>query len=124
MTTVVDPVGTPVPVYTRSGTTVLSIAGSGTSQGAATSIPAVSGWTVAVLTGVSPDRAFKLPSSPQVGDVVEVHAQDQDGSLLFPSSGMAIGTKGTNQSLEIQNGGALLRYVDTNLWVVINGHGY
>lgn len=70
MTTVVDPLGTPAPVYNRSGTAIVSVTANDTTP---PSIPRVSGWTVALVATGQDDRAVKLPSGADIGDVVEVY---------------------------------------------------
>lgn len=83
MTTVIDPVGTPFPVYNRSGTTIVEIAAAGdgtvgeTPRAAATPIPALSGVTIALCTVTDTDPGefgVSLPAGAEVGDVVEVYS--------------------------------------------------
>jgi hypothetical protein len=110
MTTVVDPAGTPVPVYNRSGTTIVSVSGGLRSEGIGdegTPIPRSSGYTVA-LAGM-PDNThnvFKLPSGAEIGDVVELHAIPAtgvgQGVMLFPPNGESVNRQaastGTNDN--------------------------
>ena len=83
MTTVVDPAGTPQPVYNRSGTTVVPITANGTNQVAGTRIVAVSQFTVAVVT--CPDvsnSAVVLPSGAEIGSVVEIYSDHTGPSTV------------------------------------------
>lgn len=118
MTVIIDPLGTPEPVYTRSGTTMQTILANGSTQGDATPITAVSGLTVvtAVISNEFfepntelpvPQRAVKLPDDAQIGDVVEIHVGIADGHeseaqlLVFPASGDTISKLPANSSVPV-----------------------
>jgi hypothetical protein len=93
MVTVVDPNGTPAPVYTRSGTTIQSIVAAGNNSFVdATPIVAVSGWSI-VMAQATDTPAFEtgviLPSDTQIGDVVELYAGGYT-VIVFPPTGQTI----------------------------------
>ena len=124
MVTIVDPNGTPTPIYTRSGTTFETVAGNGTTQGAATQIVSVAGWTVVLVTMTNdPDnRAVKLPENAPIGDVVEVYANGAEGSAatVFAASGDTLFNSGTGSpafvSVTRNTGGTLFRKVTATEW--------
>jgi hypothetical protein len=84
MTTIIDPYGTPEPVYTRSGTTIQTVAAAGNSSLAtATPIVAVSGWSVVLVEASTGNDGVILPEDAQIGDVVEVHGDaGNDGVMV------------------------------------------
>lgn len=97
MTTVVDPAGTPVPIFTRSGTTIVEVLASGTTQGSGALIPNASGYTVAVCKtdNNGGKNAVVLPTSAEIGDLVEIHAVALPATggvnlFVFPPSGETI----------------------------------
>lgn len=76
MTTIVDPAGTPSPLYNRSGVTIASInaAGEFGGPGSATAITSYSETTVVLVTAPDSNNfGVVLPSSAEVGDVVEIY---------------------------------------------------
>lgn len=126
MVTVVDPNGTPAPVYTRSGTTIQTINASGTTSIGSTLIIAPSGWSVVIVTvNVDPDdRAVRLPQSAPIGDVVEVYATGSGSTAsVFPFSGDSIEGVSPPLTVPLGGSGALLRKTDATIWRVIKGVG-
>ena len=88
MVTVVDPLGTPVPVYNRSGTAIVELPGG--LVGAPTLIPTVSKETIVNVTYidlVNDGRYFILPDDVDVGDVIEVYTSVGAAPQIFPPSG-------------------------------------
>lgn len=82
MTTVVDPSGTPVPVYNRSGSTIVEVtAGSISPVNLQTPIPRHTGTTIALVTSTATDNAYgvELPAGCDIGDVVEIHSVSATG---------------------------------------------
>lgn len=125
MTAVVDPNGTPAPVYTRSGTTIQTIAASGNTLMSATPIVAPSGHSVVIVTTVDneftdDDQAVALPDDAQIGDVVEVYQYGQASVIVFTPTGESIGTPGggTTSSNTLDSGGhaAIFRKVSATIW--------
>lgn len=84
MTTVVDPAGSPDPVYNRSGTTIVNLTASGDASAGpsgATPIVSYSGVTIALVT--IPDGnniGVVLPTNAEIGDVVEVNRYQDNSS--------------------------------------------
>lgn len=76
MTTVVDPTGTPVPVYNRGGMTIVFLIGGDESP--PTPIPHVSGHTVVVTTPGMDGNNYELPTNAEIGDVVEIRGNGVD----------------------------------------------
>ena len=97
MTTVVDPLGTPVPSYNKSGVTIQSVtadgAGTNSASGSAPTLSSVSEWNVVLIT--VPDSSnvdVILPSSSDIGDIFELHnISGADAVNVWPSGGMTIG---------------------------------
>jgi hypothetical protein len=120
MTTVVDPSGTPVPVYNRGGTTIASLAAAGSTQGDAAQIQHVAGYTVVLVTVTDTARAIELPAGAEVGDVVEVHIASTAGTgvLIFPPNGESLLTGNTSATVGQSSGGLLFRKVGQTSWAV------
>lgn len=117
MTTVSDPLGTPVPSYNRSGTTIIGLVGG--THGAPTPIPLVSGTTVVIVApDMSNNNTVELPTGADVGDVVEVYPETQgSGGKAFyvvPPSGETIG--GGAVSGESGLYGIVLRKISSTDW--------
>jgi hypothetical protein len=122
MTTVVDPSGTPVPVYNRSGVTIVAITANNAgdpSQDNATAIPRHSGLTVALVT--CPDnnnRAVKLPSDAEIGDVVEVYQMSSSYPAVYAESGGAtIGILNATDFINVSGG--IFRKVASGRWQAV-----
>lgn len=78
MTTVVDPLGTPQPVFNRSGTAIVSL-NADVSPGPA--LPVVAGVLIALVAVLSGGGQFvQLPSGADIGDVVEVYGNTANAS--------------------------------------------
>ena len=89
MVTVLDPGGTPIPVYSPDGVTLSAINANGTTQGSATQVVRYTSTTVVVVTISSGNDAVELPSSAAIGDLVEVYLDDPGGigiRLFTPGS--------------------------------------
>lgn len=113
MTTVIDPGGTPVPVYNRSGTTIVQLAGDHPST--PTVIPAISGWTVVItITGAGGD-SYRLPAGAEIGDIVELHAADANAQDLFAPSGETIRGQ-SSIGLSSMGGSGLFRKFSATQW--------
>ena len=141
MTTVIDPLGTPSPVYNRSGTVILAVtpgATSGSTQGSAignngTPIPSVAQETVVTVATSFSSGAWNtvvlLPSAAEIGDVVEVYTIPDVSfaqAVVFPNVGESIAalpaSTGTNDAAGIGTGttsGIRLRKVSSTLWMPI-----
>jgi len=118
MTTVVDPLGTPAPVYNRSGTVILTVVPgaitSGDTQADAigndgTVIPAVAQTTVAMVLTSHPSSwnvVVTLSADAEIGDVVEVYPTPGSvtGVQVFPPVGQSISgnaaSTGTNKNVQ------------------------
>lgn len=87
MTTIVDPLGTPVPYYNKSGTAILNMAPTGTTYSTAAAIPYVCGHQIILSSPVYPDLSLTLPVSSEVGDVVEVISITNDDTRVFAGGG-------------------------------------
>jgi hypothetical protein len=116
LVTVIDPAGTPVPFYNRSGVTIVEV--SGTTGSPPAPIPAFSGWTVAITTrgaGGGGWDAYELPSGAEVGDVVEVHSADGNLQDLYAPPGETI--RGTSSiALAPMGGSGIFRKYSPTQW--------
>jgi hypothetical protein len=72
MTTVVDPLGTPVPYFNKSGVAVATLSPIGTSRSEAAEIVLLAGCTVLLVSPTATDQGIKLPSGGAIGDTIEV----------------------------------------------------
>lgn len=123
MTTIIDPAGTPIPVYNRDGVTVVDIAPDAGSPSTPTPVPHVSKGTICRVTPVRPvpnqgnNPIVVLPGNAEIGDWVELHGIPGEEALGFnvvAASGEAI-----NQTSPVSgNSGEALffRKIDTALW--------
>ena len=130
MTTVVDPNGTPVPIYNKSGTTIQNIAANGVTQGSGTSISTRSETTVVLVTsstGGGGNTAVVLPDDGDVGDVVEIYAT---GAFVdvFPASGHSIGDNAADMQVQVKrtdganlSGGRSFRRMTATTWQATYG---
>jgi len=98
MTTIINPAGTPTPVYNRSGKTLYSLSG-GVGGGSpignnGTAITAYSEHTIVVCASVGSDFVFTLPSASSVdlGDMITVvnDPTSTTGPTIFPAIGDSI----------------------------------
>lgn len=90
MTTIVDPAGTPAPVYRDPSTTVLEMDGAGPNDAAhAAVIPMLTQYTVLIATVTSDGaRSYKFSADTEIGDMIEIHNGDAGHNpLIFPASG-------------------------------------
>lgn len=128
MITVSDPNGTPIPIYNRDGVTIQTITGSGDSSMGATQVVAPSGYSVViVITSDTPDRAFILPTTAEIGDVVECYpdpATYDSGHLplAFPPSGETF-RGGAQSSIQIAQFGGFFRKIAATDWLYFLGGG-
>lgn len=113
MVTVVDPGGTPAPVYNRSGTTLQSIAATGTNFAGAAPITAPSGYSVVLITPSANNDGVILPSGAEIGDVVETYPVGGTVNVYAPSGETIAG----NASLQLSNPfGTLIRKTSATNW--------
>ena len=128
MTTIVDPNGTPIPVYNRGGVTIQTITANGTTFGSGTQVVSPSGHAVvSVITSANPDTAFILPVGADIGDVVECYPERStfDVSHLpraFPATGDTI-LQGSISSLQIPQFGGFFRKITSTDWIYFHGGG-
>lgn len=126
MTTIVDPSGTPAPVYNKSGLTIGTITPTGVSQGAAAPITAYASHTVLVAyNAMGGGYAVLLPSTAEIGDVVEIHGQGNQTFDVYPESGSSIDNGSANTPLSGLGAGytpyhVMLRKITTTNWYVIS----
>jgi len=127
MTTIVDPLGTPVPVYNRSGVAIVSVSATGMSGSDGASIPTVSGHTIVLLScnigPISNNIYAVLPSGTEIGDLLEVYSVDisQGIPLIVPASGETINSGHTDQISMNSGRGALFRKTSSTNWQVLWG---
>jgi len=118
MTTVVDPSGSPVVIFNRSGTAIVTVTAGGTSQGTATAIPRVCGITVAVATYGAMTSNLRLPDDAEVGDCVEVHMEgDGPAVQVYPESGATINGNSANTSVGMLH--AIFRKTAAATWFAL-----
>lgn len=76
MTTVVDPAGTPVAIFNKSGTAIIDMAVTMGPSEPLIPIPSLAGKTIVRVTISGPvgggDGGLELPSDAEIGDVVEI----------------------------------------------------
>ena len=130
MTTVVDPSGTPSPVYNKSGTTVIEMAATGLNQAGAAPIVALSGHTVVLATPSADENGdhtgdgVALPSAAVIGDVVEVYIGTVNLFVkVYPPSGNNLNLA-SNGVVKVDRGtapGAIFRKVTSNGWWSVGG---
>lgn len=121
MMTVVDPGGSPIPIYNRDGLTVANVTANGTTAGSGTAITRYSGWTVALVATSTGNQAVVLPSDAEIGDLVEVYSTLNNGAqaIVFPPSGQSF-LAGFSSHSALPGDGALFRYVATDTWACIS----
>lgn len=118
MVTVVDPLGTPVPVYNRSGTAIIELpAGLSVSP---TPIPAIAEITVVIVNyidAVNDGRYLILPDDADVGDVIEVYENANSSPSIYPPSGETF-INGASGPLSIGGNlnGVMFRRVTSTHW--------
>lgn len=115
MVTVVDPGGTPAPVYNRSGVTIQGVSGAGTNFGGATPIVASSGHSIALVSTVTNDEGVILPDTAEIGDVAEVYrVTDTAAVRVYPPAGDTLYGGGASHLLGSQ--GAIFRKTSATRW--------
>lgn len=140
MTTVVNPLTTPVPIFNRSGAALLTlspgIVTGGSTQADAvgndgTEIPAIAGIVVVLAQASHPSTwqtVLRLSGDFEVGDVVEVYTLPGSvGTLMvFPPSGSSIGnlaaSVGTNTGVGVginASSGAVFRKISSTSWMYV-----
>lgn len=140
MTTVVSPASSPVPVYNRSGTTIVAVTGGIVSAGYlqppvlsdAVAIPAVSGETVAVVTIPSSTAGVVALPAGEAGDTVEIYAVGGSGqpALVYPSVGYSLNGGAINTGVDpvtftpvARSHGRLFRLASSTEWQALGGDG-
>lgn len=111
MTTVVDPLGTPVIIYNRSGVAIVEIEAANSPVEV---VPRVCGHMVVLVTTTQSSSHVQLPSDAEIGDVVEVHLVNETHVKVFMDtpSGESIIFTG-----EVHHGtGCLFRKLSSTLW--------
>jgi hypothetical protein len=125
MTTVVDPSGTPVPVYNRSGTTIVEvIAGSISPVNLQTPIPHHSGTTIVLVTSnaTNNETGVELPDGADAGDLVEIHSVSGGAGVTVYRSPDGTMHGATNAQKGIGDGTArVFRKVSATDWRMIGG---
>ena len=120
MTTVVDPLGTPVPIFNRSGTAIVRLTGAGTSSTSGPVIPAICGRVVALIDCTAGNYASQLSPNAEIGDIAEVYVDRVStmGGEVFAPSGETINSQSTPSSIGISaGGGVVFRKVSATEWM-------
>ena len=122
MTTVIDPNGTAIPVFNRSGTSIISLVGNQAST--PTPINTVSEATIVLLSRGQNvgDENFILTGSVDVGDVIEAYGADGHIFQIYLPSGETlvntfVGPIPTGSGSNYQS--VRLRRVDSTHWAAI-----
>jgi hypothetical protein len=113
MATIIDPAGTPVPVYNKSGKTVYPVTAAGTTSGAATQLTHYSELDIVLVTVPdNMDTGIKMPSGTDIGDRIEFYLVGGVYSpVIYPASGETF-----NGSSSPMTGVASLRKVSSTDW--------
>lgn len=121
MTTVIDPAGTPVPVYNRSGTTIVEITATAATPTPVYPIAAASGHTVALVDVPNPGGFgppdIELPGGADTGDVVEAYVTGASVNFVAASGDTLVAA---NPSVDA-NKGAWFRKTSATVWMLIHG---
>jgi hypothetical protein len=121
MTTIIDPNGTPAPVYTRSGTTIQDVIAAGNDLSTATPIVAVSGCSVVLVATVAFEfEGVILPDDAQIGDVVEVYNVSGRSIRVYAPTGETIHS-GASMGISPGGGGSLFRKTTASVWRFVRG---
>lgn len=121
MTTVVDPLGTPVPIFNRSGTAIVNLEAEGDSVFEGPIIPAVCGHVIAVVNCTENNFYVRLSNEFEIGSLVEIY---MDRASTF--GGIGIGsispdTFGTQNSPSTEictaSCGIMLRKISETGWM-------
>lgn len=117
MTTVIDPAGTPAPVFNRSGLAIVDVAPA--FGGASAVIPGGFGHVIArVAPTGSPSAGIAqvdLPASAEIGDVVEVHGLYQGSTWVNAPTGELF-INGNALEFAPQSMGRAFQKIDTAIW--------
>lgn len=127
MTTVVDPLGTPVPIFNRGGLAIIEVDAVGDTPTSGPIIPAFCGHLIAVITSTENNYAVRLPTDAEVGDLIEVYLDPSSAfgaAVVWSQTGEGIGTSSGPSSMSIGSAtGAFLRKVTDTLWFPVRGGG-
>lgn len=118
MVTVIDPYGTPEPVYSRSGVTIHEMNASGSTFGTAAPIIATCGWTVVIVHGddnPTKEAGVILPDDAEVGDVVEIYCGTSLAEVYAPT-GETIQGNVVAYQIGQNDPGVLFRKTAAALW--------
>ena len=123
MTTVIDPAGTPIPVFNKNGATMVNVTPNGTVRLGATEIPNLSGLTIALVDTDVSNTAVKLPSNGDIGDVIEVYCLNgsHDVKIYAPDS-QYIGASATvvnGDTTAIGFKAAVFRRIAIDRWAIL-----
>jgi hypothetical protein len=123
MTTVIDPAGTPIPVFNKNGATIVSVTPNGTVRSGATEIPNLSGLTIALVDPDASNTAVKLPSNGDIGDVIEVYClSDSHDVKIYSPDSQYIGAGASAVNGDAFTGGfkaAVFRRIAADRWAII-----
>lgn len=115
MTTILDPGGSPSPIYNKDGTTIDAVACAGLNAAGSAAIVRYAQVTVVVATTSVNNRGLHLPTDAEIGDVVEVYQDTQDPvAVVYPVTGsliLSFGSGGTGVG-----SGASFRKVTSDTW--------
>jgi hypothetical protein len=117
MTTVVDPLGTPIPSYNKSGITVVHISGS--SSDSPTPVVSVSGTTIVMVSSTNGPNVL-LPESSDIGDVLELYSADGAQVSAFAPSGVTVNGSQSAASA-FSSRGVVFRKTSATNWQVLGG---
>lgn len=127
MTAVVSPGGTPLniaaTVLNQDLATVDTIAAAGSTQATATAIPRFGQITILQVTRTIGGQGVILPSTAEVGDIVELYVPASGGGSfnIYPQSGGAISNNGTDSPVLDGANGTYFRYLGSGQWGCIRG---
>jgi hypothetical protein len=114
LTVIVDPSGAPAVVYSQDVPTIDTITAAGTDQASATPIVQYGAWTIVKIEDPGSNAGVVLPSTAQVGDVVEVHYYGTHTCNLYPNVGYSIEQASANSP--VFPGNFTLRLMPGNDW--------
>lgn len=101
MTTVIDPNGSPIPVFNKSGLAIISMDGGGTSQNPANAveIEVVSEHTIVRLNNTSIAHAVKVSAGLDVGTLIEIFVLNTTSSYVTLQGSEVFLDGGNNHSI-------------------------
>lgn len=123
MITVVDPGGTPVPVYNKGDQTVVQVNATGSNKGGAASWTRYSRHTILLATSTSDPgggdhQGVALPTNADIGDVVEIYNVTSSNLSInvYPGGSDTMnGGSGGMQAIQF-NKGLLFRRITATDW--------